>query len=98
MPHSPYPGPGLALAKLVGSTLAIVVPLAFAFLLASAVLALSPGISLKVQDWMRIVSLMGVFVLYLMVYIAFGLWISASTHRRMTAFLSLLGLWTIWNL
>ncbi len=87
----------LALAKLVGSTLAIVVPLAFAFLLASAVLALSPGISLKVQDWMRIVSLMGVFVLYLMVYIAFGLWISASTHRRMTAFLSLLGLWTIWN-
>lgn len=86
----------LALAKLVGSTLAIIVPLLFAFLLASAVLVLSPRVSLQVQDWMRIVALMGVFVLYLMVFIAFGLWISASTHRRMTAFLSLLCLWTVW--
>ncbi len=86
----------LAVAKLAGSTLAIVVPLSFAFLLASAVLALSPRVSLQVQDWMRIVALMGVFVLYLMVFIAFGLWISASTHRRLTAFLSLLCLWTIW--
>ncbi len=86
----------LAIAKLVGSTLAIVVPLLFAFLLASAVLALSPSVSLQVQDWMRIVALTGVFVLYLMVFIAFGLWMSASTHRRMTAFLSLLCLWTVW--
>lgn len=86
----------IAITKLVGSTLAIVVPLSFAFLLASAVLALSPSVTLQVQDWMRIVALMGVFVLYLMVFVAFGLWISASTHRRLSAFLSLLCLWTIW--
>ena len=34
--------------------------------------------------------------LYLMVFGAFGLLVSALTHRRLTAFLGLLGLWTIW--
>jgi hypothetical protein len=42
------------------------------------------------------VALMGMFVLYLTVFAAFGLWVSALTHRRMTAFLGLLGLWTVW--
>jgi hypothetical protein len=41
-------------------------------------------------------ALMALFGLYLVVFSAFGLLASALTHRRMTAFLSLLGLWTIW--
>ena len=86
----------VALAKLVGSTLAVLVPLLFAFLLAATVLALSPDVGLQGDDWLRMVALMGVFGLYLGVFAGFGLWASALTHRRMTAFLSLMGLWALW--
>ena len=86
----------LSLAKLCGSTVAVLVPFAFAYLLASAVLALSPEIGLQGEDWIRVGLLMVVFALYLMVFAAFGLLASSLTHRRMVAFLGLLGLWTIW--
>ena len=86
----------IALTKLVGSTVAVLVPFVFAFLLAGLVLALSPGLELRGGDWMRMVALMGAFALYLTVFAGFGIWASALTHRRMTAFLGLLGLWTVW--
>ena len=86
----------MALAKLVGSTVAVLVPFAFSFLLVCLVLALSPDVGLEGEDWVRIGGLMGVFALYLVVFAAFGLWGSALTHRRMVAFLGLLGLWTVW--
>ena len=86
----------LALAKLVGSTVAILVPFVFAYLLASAVLSLSPEIGLQGEDWVRVAILMVLFALYLTVFAAFGLLASSLTHRRMVAFLGLLGLWTIW--
>ncbi len=86
----------LALAKLVGSTVAVLAPFAVAFLLVCLVLALSPEPGLGGDDWKRVAVLMGVFSLYLTVFAAFGLFVSALTHRRMTAFLGLLGLWTVW--
>lgn len=86
----------LAMAKLAGSTLAVLAPLVFAFLLAAAVLALYPEIDLGAEDWVRMAAVMVTFGLYLAVFGAFGLWVSAMTHRRMTAFLGLLGLWTVW--
>jgi ABC-type transport system involved in multi-copper enzyme maturation permease subunit len=86
----------IALAKVTGSTVAVLLPFLFAFLLASIVLALSPSMALGLDEWLRIGSLMGVFAVYLAVFAAFGLFVSALTHRRMTSFLVLLGLWTIW--
>ncbi len=86
----------LALAKLVGSTVAVLVPFVFAMLLASAVLALFPGMNMQAEEWVRMAVLMGVFTLYLTVFAAFGLFVSSLTHRRMTAFLGLLALWTLW--
>lgn len=86
----------LAAAKLTGSTLAVTVPFVFAYLLACAVLALSPGMGLGSQDWIRVGMLMGIFTLYLAVFAAFGIWVSSLTHRRVTSFLILLGLWTVW--
>jgi hypothetical protein len=85
-----------ALAKLVGSILTVLVPFLFACLLVCGVLAFSPEVELQGKDWGRIAALMGVFALYLTVFAAFGLFVSALTHRRMTAFLGLLGLWTVW--
>jgi len=59
-------------------------------------MALSPNLALKSDSWGRVAALMGVFMLYLTVFATFGLWASALTHRRMVAFLGLLGLWTVW--
>ena len=86
----------LALAKLTGSTVAVLVPFVFAFLLIAAVMALFPEVGLQGEDWARMGALLVVFALYLMVFAAFGLWVSALTHRRMTAFLCLLALWALW--
>ena len=92
----PVPRSTLALAKLAGSTVAVLVPFLFAYLLAVSVLALSPDLGLQGEDWGRLAVLMGLFALYLAVFSAFGLCVSALTHRRMTAFLVLLALWTVW--
>ena len=86
----------LALAKLIGSILAVLIPFSFAFLLAATVMALSPDVGLHAMDWSRMAALMGVFALYLAVFAAFGLFVSSLTHRRMTAFLALLALWAVW--
>ena len=92
----PVSRPMLALSKLVGCVLAVMVPFLVAFLLVSCVLAMSPAVDLDVEDWGRVAALMGVFMLYLCDFAIFGLWASALAHRRMTAFLALLGLWTLW--
>jgi ABC-type transport system involved in multi-copper enzyme maturation permease subunit len=92
----PVPRWTLALAKLTGGALAMLLPLVLAFLLVSLVLALLPTMDLTAQDWARAALLMCAFALYLTVFSAFGLCLSALSHRRMTAFLGLLGLWTAW--
>ena len=84
----------LAVGKLLGSTIVVLTPFLFSFLLSSLVLTLTSD--LNSQDWFRMAFLMFVFTLYLVVFAAFGLWISALTHRRIVAFLGLLCLWTIW--
>ena len=86
----------LAVAKLTGSTVTVLVPFMLASLLSSVVLALSPSLGLRGEDWARFIFLMGLFGLYLVVFAAFGLLASALTHRRGTAFLGLLVLWTVW--
>ncbi len=92
----PVPRSTLALAKLVGLALSVLVPFLLAFLFVSAVLALSPELGLTGADWVRVGLLLALFALYLAVFASFGLWISALTHRRITAFLGLLVLWTAW--
>ena len=86
----------IALSKLFGSSIAVLIPFILSFLFASAVVAIFPEMGLRGENWGRIAVLMVVFSLYLMVFVAFGLWVSAFTHRRLTSFLILLGLWTIW--
>ena len=86
----------LALAKLVGANVAVLVPFLFGLLLAAVVMALVPEIDMQNEDWARMGALMVVFALYLGVFVAFGLLVSALAHRRMTAFLGLLGLWAVW--
>ncbi len=86
----------IALAKIVGSTLAVLTPFLLAFLMMSTVMALTARLGLAGDDWMRVAALFVVFGLYLAAYAGFGIWVSALTHRRITAFLVLLALWMVW--
>jgi ABC-type transport system involved in multi-copper enzyme maturation permease subunit len=86
----------LALAKLFGSALAVFVPYVLGFLVTVAVLSLKPSLAPGPADWARLASLMVVFGLYLLVFTAFGIFVSALTQRRVNAFLVLLGLWIVW--
>ncbi|MDP6778015.1 MAG: ABC transporter permease subunit, partial [Candidatus Latescibacteria bacterium] len=86
----------IALAKIVGSTLAVLTPFLLAFLMMSALMALTPELGMGGDDWMRLAALLVVFGLYLSAFAGFGIWVSALTHRRITAFLALLALWMIW--
>lgn len=85
----------IAFAKVLGSSLSVLVPLVFACLLSALVLALSPGIGLDKGDWYRLTAIMGVFGLYLLVFVSFGLLASALTHRRSAALLGLLAVWAL---
>ena len=86
----------LALAKLLGSTLSVITPFIVASVACAAVMSLSPEVGLRGEDWARMVVLLVVYILYLTVFAAFGVCVSSLSHRRMTAFLGLLGLWTVW--
>jgi ABC-type transport system involved in multi-copper enzyme maturation permease subunit len=86
----------LALAKLAGSTLSVLIPFLVAFLLSVLILLVYLGLPLGAEAWLRMGLLLVVFILYLTVFAAFGLWASALTHRRMTAFLGLMSLWALW--
>ena len=90
------PRGALAFAKLAGSTIAVLVPFLFSFVLTSVIMALNPDLAMQVQDWFRMVILMFIFTVYLAIFAAFGIWGSALTHRRLTSFLGLLGLWAVW--
>ena len=92
----PVPRSILAFGKLTGSIIAVLVPFGFSFTIALVMLSLSPKVEIGYCELARTIALMGIFGLYLIVFAAFGLWISALTQERLTSFLSLMGLWTIW--
>lgn len=87
----------IAGSKLVGTSLAVLVPAGLSFAVVLGAMVLSPEISLDGSDWMRLLVLTVLFALYLVVFTAFGLLGSALTHRRTSAFLGLLVLWTLWQ-
>lgn len=91
----PVPRSTIAFAKLIAGSLTVWMPLGMLFLLAALTASLS-NLGLSSEDWWRLLSILVLFLLYLTVFVAFGLWGSAVTHRRSTSFLLLLCLWGVW--
>jgi ABC-type transport system involved in multi-copper enzyme maturation permease subunit len=86
------------LGKLLGGFLALVVPLVLAMLLGLLLIVLYPRVSLSSGDWLRIVILLGVFVLYVITFMTLGLFVSSRCRRASTSFLVLLVLWVLFVL
>lgn len=92
----PVPRATIALAKLCGVAVTILAPLVLAALVTASLLALNPEIELTTGEWWRLAGILCVFSLYLVVFAAFGVWVSAWCRRSSVAVIVLLSLWALW--
>jgi len=85
----------LLLGKLVGNLIGLLVPVAVAFVLGCLLLLSFDDVSLSHKDMLRILLLGVVFLLYLTVLFALGVFVSALTTRSTTAFALCLAAWVV---
>lgn len=79
------------LGKAIGSFICLVLSFAVPCILALLALALQPGLSMARGDWLRVGCLFIISLLYILVFLSAGIFISTRTHRSSNSlFLSLL--------
>jgi len=83
----------LILGKAIGGFVSLLIPLVIPLVLGLLILMIYPNISLSGDDWVRIVMICVMFLLYLSVFFTLGLFISSRTTRSSTSFLLLLFIW-----
>ena len=79
--------------KIIGNYLSILMLFLAPLLMGLIVLSVFPGISLNGGDWLRLVFIIVMFLLYISTFFALGIFVSAMTTRASTSFLILLFLW-----
>jgi len=85
----------LILGKAVGGYFSLALTLLVPLLLSMIFLSLNTDMALSGEDWTRLFLLYGMFLLYLSVFFALGLFVSSLTSRSSTSFLALLFVWTV---
>lgn len=83
------------LGKALGSYLSILLPFMASVLIFLIVILISPQVHFDRETWQRVFIIVFVSLLYIGVFTALGLFISARTESSTTALLSLLLIWTI---
>ena len=79
--------------KIIGNYVSMLLLFLTPLLMSLIVLLLFPGIALTSEDWLRLVLIFAMFLLYISVFFALGIFISALTARASTSFLVLLFIW-----
>ncbi|MBI3193937.1 MAG: ABC transporter permease subunit [Ignavibacteriae bacterium] len=82
------------LGKLLGSFLALGIPLIVAILAGCLMLPLL-GISLNGDEWLRLTLVIGAGLLYFGLFLSLSIFVSALTHRSSHSFLMLLVVWIL---
>ncbi|MHB9027804.1 MAG: ABC transporter permease [Candidatus Latescibacterota bacterium] len=85
----------LLTGKMLGGMGVISILLMVSFLLSTALMVIHPAVSLGHGDFVRILLIYGVSLLYLTVFLGAGTFISAVVNHRSTALLILLQFWLI---
>jgi ABC-type transport system involved in multi-copper enzyme maturation permease subunit len=80
------------LAKCTGAWLGLVVPVIIPILL-GLLLVIGAGVPLTGTHWAKIITLLGLSVLFFSFFIALGVFVSALTRRSNVSFLTLLVVW-----
>ena len=83
----------LLFGKATGSFISLMMPLLIPLLLGLIMLAVYPDISLSNGDWIRIGMIFLLFLLYLSVFFALGLFMSSRMNSSSGSFLVLLFIW-----
>ena len=91
----PLPRDALILGKLIGGLLCLLIPLFIPTLLGLAVFLLLPNIQFASDDWLRLIFILGVFLLYLTVFFLIGAFVSARTKSSSVSFLIALFIWIL---
>ena len=89
---NPVPRAQYILGKFIGSWLGLVVPILIPILL-GLLLTLVYRIPFTSEHWAKILTLVGISILFFTFFIAFGLLVSALTRSSATSFLILLVAW-----
>ena len=79
--------------KIIGNYLSILLFFLVPLLMGLILLLLFPGISFTGGDWLRLLFIFIMFLLYVSVFFALGIFISTVTVRSSTSFLILLFIW-----
>ncbi|MBI5215194.1 MAG: ABC transporter permease [Ignavibacteriae bacterium] len=82
------------LGKLLGSFLALGLPLIIAILIGCLTLPLL-GISLNADEWLRLTLVIGAGLLYFGLFLSLSIFVSALTHSSSHSFLMLLVIWIL---
>ncbi len=91
----PVPRDTLILGKLIGGLLSLFIPLLIPTLLSLAVLLLLPSVQFASNDWLRLIFILGIFLLYLTVFFLIGTYVSARTKSVNVSFLIALFIWVL---
>jgi ABC-type transport system involved in multi-copper enzyme maturation permease subunit len=83
----------LILGKVIGGYFGLLIPLIIPLTLGSLILLIYPNINMSGQDWGRLLLTFLIYFLYLSVFFALGLFVSARTHKSSNSLLILLFLW-----
>lgn len=94
----PIRRPTVLFAKWLGGYISLLISLCPALLLMLVFLTLSPVVSLQNEGWIRLAGIVGLSLIYLLVFFTLGLLISTLTHHPATALILVLSIWAIWVL
>lgn len=83
----------LILGKVIGGFISLLIPLIIPLVLSLLLLLVFPDVSLSGDDWLRLLLMFIMFLLYLSVFFTLGLLVSARTNKSSTSFLVLLFIW-----
>jgi len=92
---NPVPRDRLILGKGIGGLISLLIPLIIPMILSLIILLVYPNIHLSGRDWVRLLLMFLLFLLYLGVFFSLGLFVSARTHKSSTSFLILLLIWVV---
>jgi ABC-type transport system involved in multi-copper enzyme maturation permease subunit len=85
----------LILGKIIGGYIGLLIPLIIPLILGMLILLIYPNINMSGQDWGRLLLTFLIYFLYLSVFFALGLLVSARTQKSSTSFLVLLFIWVV---
>ena len=93
MSSNPVPRDVIIIGKCLGGYLSLIIPLLIPILIGLIMVVLLFEVNFSLTDWIRLISIFGIFLLYIFVFFMIGIFVSTLTHRSRVSFLYLLVIW-----